>query len=192
MLVADVVKVVVVRVLRHAAVEVCPCQNIHCILLVLDGLDRDLREEVVVKHVGREVRLDRETFGEEFLVEVLAGLLTHENTAATVILRWAACATHHLKHVHHRIVDVAVLLALVGLHAHDNDHIASNRETPCSILRCDEDLNSARLEQPFDDMLILLVESFVIVANAMLERLGQALVTDMVEVRLEGFLLALP
>lgn len=74
----DIVEVVVVRVLRHPPVEVGPGQNVlqtskvserrttqleektyHRILLVLDGLYSNLRQEVVVQHVRREMALDR-------------------------------------------------------------------------------------------------------------------------------------
>ena len=73
MLMADVVQVVIVGILSHPTVEVCPRQDIlvwyvrlklgmqfrgeayHCILLVLDGLDSDFSEEVVMEHVCREV-----------------------------------------------------------------------------------------------------------------------------------------
>ena len=72
MLMADVVQVVVVGVLGHPSVEVRPGQDIlkdcqhnrrrlthdstnQSISLVLDGLDRGLSQEVVVKHVGGQV-----------------------------------------------------------------------------------------------------------------------------------------
>lgn len=71
MLVADVVRIVVVRVLGHAAVEVRPRQNIleqggsarglirrraktnHSILLVLENTDGNIGQEVVVQEMYR-------------------------------------------------------------------------------------------------------------------------------------------
>lgn len=69
---ADVVEVVVVGVFGHPAVEVRPCQDIlyspsenivaelwtenyHSILLILNGLDSDFRQEIIVQHIRREV-----------------------------------------------------------------------------------------------------------------------------------------
>ena len=139
---ADIVKVVVVRVLRHTTVEVRPRQNIlhgivsnlprlgvepetdHRVLLVFDCLDRNLREEVVVQHMCRQVRFDRKALREELLVEVLSGLLAHQDTATPVVFSGTACTTHHLEHVHDGVVDISVLLALIVLHAHDDDHVA--------------------------------------------------------------------
>ena len=141
MLMANVVKIIVVRVLCHATVEVRPRQNIlhgivsnlpllgveretdHRVLLVFDCLDRNLGEEVVVQHVCRQVRLNWQTLGEELLVEVLPGLLAHQDTATPVIFGRSACTTHHLENVHDGVVDISVLLALIVLHAHDDDHV---------------------------------------------------------------------
>ena len=82
----------------------------------------------------REMRLDWKALGEELLVEVLACLLTHEYCATLLVLQWSACAAHHLQNIHDWVVDIAVLLALIGLDAHDDDHIAGNGKRPRSIL----------------------------------------------------------
>ena len=121
-------------------------ETYHGILLVLNRLDCDLSKEVVVKHVRRQMRLDRKTLRQELLVEVLPRLLTHEHRAALFVLHWATRAAHHLQDIHDRIVDVSVLLALVELHAHDDDHVARHRQAPRGVLRSDEDLNGAMLE----------------------------------------------
>lgn len=52
--------------------------------------------------------LDWEAFAQELLVEVLASLLTHEHTPTLVVLGGATGSIHHLKHIHNRIVKVAV------------------------------------------------------------------------------------
>ena len=106
----------------------------HGILLVLDRLDRDLGEEVVVEHVCGQMRLDGQTFREELLVEVLARLLAHQHATTPLVFARATSTTHHLQHIHDRVVDVAVFLAFVELDAHDDDHVAGNRETPRSVL----------------------------------------------------------
>ena len=141
----------------------------YCILLVLDCLDGDLGQEIIVEHVRRQMRLDGQAFGQELLVEVFPRLLTHEDTATAVVLKWSARAAHHLQNVHHGVVDVAVLLALVVLHAHDDDHVAGDGKAPRCVLGSDEDLNSAMLEQPFHNALVLLVEGFVVVADPVLQ-----------------------
>lgn len=80
-----------------------------------------------MKHVSGEVRLDWQTLREELLVEVLAGLLAHEDASALLILSWSAGASHHLKDVHDGIIDVSMLFTLVELYTHDDHHVASNR-----------------------------------------------------------------
>lgn len=143
MLVTGVVEVVVVRVLEHAFVEVCPREHIldlgqktmnttmkrtyHCILLVLNCLDGNFCEEVIVQHVGSQMRLDRETFRKELLVEVLTRLLAHENTATVLVLAWSRRLAHHLQNIHDRVVNVTMLLAFVKLDTHNDYHVAGNR-----------------------------------------------------------------
>ena len=74
------------------------------------------------------------------------------------------------------------------MNAHDDDHVRGDRETPGNILGSDKDLYSPRLEKPFDDLLVLLVQSFMVVANTMLQSLHETLVSDMVQMRLEVLL----
>lgn len=104
-------------------------------MLVLDRLDGDFCKEVVMKKMGGEMRLDRQAFRKEFLVEVLPCLLAHKNAATVLVLLRATGFTHHLKDVHNRVVDIAMLLALVELHSHDNDHVTGNGKAPRSILK---------------------------------------------------------
>src|ERR1700722_896332 len=108
--------------------------NHHCILLIFDCLDGNLGQEIIVEKMRGQMGFDRQTFCEEFLVKVFPFLLTHENTATSLVFGWSACAPHHLKYIHDRIVHVSMLLALVVLHTHDNHHIARNRKTPGNIL----------------------------------------------------------
>ena len=63
-------QVVVVGVLRHAAVQEGPGEVVHSILLVLDGLGDDLGIEVVV-HTVVQVRLHRQRLIQELLEEIL-------------------------------------------------------------------------------------------------------------------------
>lgn len=63
-------QVVVVGVLRHAAVQEGPGEVVHGILLVLDGLGDDLGVEVVV-HTVVQVRLHRQRLIQELLEEIL-------------------------------------------------------------------------------------------------------------------------
>ncbi len=149
---ADIVEIVVVRVLRHPSIEVRPCQNIlrskykpyilderrsqihHGILLILDGLDGNFGQEVIMQHVGREVRLDRKAFREELLVKVLACLLAHEDAATLLVLGGTASAAHHLEDVHDRVIDVTMFLSFIELDTQDDNHIACHGKTPGSIL----------------------------------------------------------
>ena len=124
---ADIVQVVVVRVLRHTPVEVCPRQDVHCILLVLDGLDGDFGQEVIMQHMRWQVRFNRQAYRKELFIEVLAGLLAHKDTSTSFILHWATGTTHHLQNVHNGIVDVSVLLAFIVLDTHDDNHVTSYR-----------------------------------------------------------------
>ena len=149
-LVAGVVQVVVVGILQHAFVKVCPSEYIllrvirwcnslrdktyHSVLLIFNRLDGNLCEEVVMEEVRGQMGLDRQAFRQEFFIKVFPCLLTHENTATVVILSRAAGFTHHLKDIHDRVVNVAMFLAFVELYAHDNDHVAGDGKAPCGIL----------------------------------------------------------
>ena len=87
-----------------------------------------------MQHIRREVGFDRETFRQEFLVEFLPCLLTHEDTPASVIFKRSTGSAHHLKDLHNGIVDVSVLPAFVVLNAHNDDHITRDGQTPSSFL----------------------------------------------------------
>lgn len=64
-------KVVVVGVLGHAAVQECPCQVVNSILLVLHCFGDNLCIEVVMETVV-QVRLHRQRLIQELLEEVLS------------------------------------------------------------------------------------------------------------------------
>lgn len=64
-------QVVVVWVLGHTAVEECPCQVVHGVLLVLHSLGDDLSIEVVVEAVV-QVGLHWQRLVQELLEEVLS------------------------------------------------------------------------------------------------------------------------
>lgn len=106
----------------------------HGILLVFDGLDSDLSEEVIVEEMGWEVRFDGQTLRQKLLVKVLARLLAHQNASAALVFCRPTCTAHHLEYIHHGVIDISMLLALVELNAHDNDHVAGDWQTPRSIL----------------------------------------------------------
>ena len=72
MLMADIVEVVIIRVLGHPPVEVRPCQDIlqsqnqqfdkasidityHGILLILDGFDGNFSKEIIVEKMSGKV-----------------------------------------------------------------------------------------------------------------------------------------
>lgn len=63
-------QVVVVGVLGHAAVEECPRQVVHSVLLVLHSLGYNLGIEVVMEAVV-QMRLHRQRLVQELLEEVL-------------------------------------------------------------------------------------------------------------------------
>lgn len=63
-------QVVVIGVLRHAAVQEGPGEVVHSILLVLNGLGDDLGIEVVM-HTVVQVRLHRQRLIQELLEEIL-------------------------------------------------------------------------------------------------------------------------
>jgi hypothetical protein len=137
-LMTDVVEIVVVWILRHTPVKVCPRQDVHCILLVLYGLDGDFSQEVIVQHVRWQVRFNRQAFRKELLIKVLAGLLAHKDTSTSFILHWATGTTHHLQNIHDGVVDVSVFLAFIVLDTHDNDHVTGHGQAPCGILAADQ------------------------------------------------------
>ena len=74
------------------------------------------------------------TFSKELLVEVLTRLLAHEHAAAPRVFAGPAGAAHHLENVHDGVVDVSMLFALVRLNAHDDRHVARDRQAPRSVL----------------------------------------------------------
>lgn len=112
MLIADVIKIVVVGILRQASIEEGPCENIlengldknhvtidttyNRVLLVLDRLLRDLRQEEVVKKMRGQVRLDGQSLVQELAIKVFPILLAHQDASAPVIYRRAAGMPHHL------------------------------------------------------------------------------------------------
>lgn len=63
-------QVVVVGVLGHTAVEECPSQVVHSVLLVLHSLGHNLGIEVVMEAVV-QMRLHRQRLIQELLEEVL-------------------------------------------------------------------------------------------------------------------------
>lgn len=80
-----------------------------------------------MEEVGRQMRLNGEPLRQELLVEVLSCLLAHQDAPTVLVFERTARLTHHLQDVHHRVVDVPVLLALVELHTHYDYHIAGHR-----------------------------------------------------------------
>lgn len=88
-----------------------------------------------MQKMSRKVRLDRQPLRQELFVKLLSGLLAHEHTSTTIVLRWSTSTTHHLQYVHDRVVDVTMFLSFVILNTHDDDHVTRNRETPRSVLR---------------------------------------------------------
>ena len=118
-LVGGVVEVVVGGVAREAAVEVGPREEVDAVLQALDGARDDLRVDVVVELL-LQARLDREGLVEELAVERLLRLVDEDHRDALVVELRPAGAPHHLQHVGHREVDVALLLAVVELGALDD------------------------------------------------------------------------
>lgn len=78
-------------------------------------------------HIRGEMRLNRQTFRQELLVELLPRLLAHEYASAPVILKGSAGSAHHLEDFHDRIIDVSVFPSFVILDAHDYHHITGDR-----------------------------------------------------------------
>lgn len=127
-------QVVVVGVLGHTAVEECPRQIVHGVLLVLHGLGDNLSVEMVVEAVV-QVRLHWQRLVQELLEEVLSekdketifalvrsllqrykskpgtlyllGALTHDHTASLIILHGPVCLAHHLEDVIYGIVHIS-------------------------------------------------------------------------------------
>ena len=74
-----------------------------------------------------QVRFDRQTLRQELLVKVFPSLLTHQYASAVLVLQRATRLAHHLQNIHDGVVDIAMFLALVELHAHDDDHMTGHR-----------------------------------------------------------------
>jgi len=99
----------------------------HSILLVLNHLHCDLRQEIIVQQMCWKVRLDGQTLGQELLAKVLTSLLTHQDASAVLVLKRATSLAHHLQNIHYRVVDVPMFFSLIELNAHDDDHMAGHR-----------------------------------------------------------------
>lgn len=155
MLVADIVQVVVIRILCQTSVEVCPSQNVlyqgsdelkgtkitnHCILLIFNRFFCDLRKEEIMEHVSREVGLYGKTLHQEFLIKLLSGLLTHQDATSTLFHLLTRGMSDHLKHVSHGIIRVAMLASFKELNPHDDDHMCIDGQTPCGFLSNSSDL----------------------------------------------------
>lgn len=82
-------QVVVVGILGHTAVEECPGQVVHSILLVLHSLGDDLGIEVVMEAVV-QVRLHWQRLVKELLEEVLSGK-NKQKTFGLVLLLYSNC-----------------------------------------------------------------------------------------------------
>jgi len=78
-----------------------------------------------------------------------------------------------------------MFLAFVGLGNHDGGHMTGNGQGPCRILGSHENFGRIRLEQPLHNPLVLPVQRFVIVANAVFQRLHKTLVIDVVQMLLK-------
>jgi hypothetical protein len=86
----------------------------HSILLIFNGLHHNLSKEVVIK--------------------LPLGLLAHEYTSTMIIFYRSTSVTHNLEDIHDMVVNVMMFLAFIILDTHGDDHMAHNRETPCSVL----------------------------------------------------------
>ena len=85
--------------------------------------------------VGWQMRLDRQAFTQEFLVEIFPSLLAHQDASAAFVDGGTACTTHHLKQIGDRVINVTMFLPFEILNAHDDDHVGGDRQTPRSFLR---------------------------------------------------------
>lgn len=127
-----------------------------------------------------QVRLDRQAFVKELLEKVFANLLTHEHATTSRVMVWTASTAHHLQDVGERVIDISMLLACNAdlqcqkrphlytgytdleqltferLHTHNDNHVRSQWNAPCCVLRRDNDLNCARSVQVLDYLLVLL------------------------------------
>lgn len=83
-------QVVVVGILGHTAVEECPGQVVHGILLVLHSLRDDLGIEVVMEAVV-QVGLHWQRLVQELLKEVLSRKKTQKNPFGLVLLLYSNC-----------------------------------------------------------------------------------------------------
>jgi hypothetical protein len=99
----------------------------HRVLLVLDRLHRNLGQEIIMKEMRQQVRLDRQALRQELSVKVLARLLAHQHAPTPLVLPRTTRPAHHLQYVHDGVVSVSVLLALEELNTHDDDHVTCHR-----------------------------------------------------------------
>ena len=84
--------------------------------------------------VGWQVGLDRKTFIQKFLEEVLPGLLAKKKATAAFVGYLAAGVTHHLKNVCDGIVHITVLLPFEILDPHYNYHVGKHWQNPRGFL----------------------------------------------------------
>ena len=108
---------VVRGVAGEAAVKVGPGKEVDAVLVRPDGLGDDLGVEVVVQLL-LQARLDGEGLVQELAVEGLLGLVHEDHGDALLVELRPSCAPHHLEHIRHGEVDVALLLAVVELSSH--------------------------------------------------------------------------
>ena len=114
---------------REPAVEVRPREEVDGVLARRDRAADDLGVEVVVQLL-LQAALDGEGLVQELAVEGLLGLVHEDARDALVVKLRPAGAAHHLEHVGHGEIDVALGLAVVELGPLNHDQVCGEAATP--------------------------------------------------------------
>mmetsp|Transcript_86951 Transcript_86951/g.173603 ORF Transcript_86951/g.173603 Transcript_86951/m.173603 type:complete len:250 (+) Transcript_86951:1192-1941(+) len=164
-------------VAREPPIKVGPREEVNGVLLGTDSAVDDLGVEVVVQLL-LQARLDRERFVEELAVECLLGLVDEDDRDPLVVKLRPASTAHHLEHVSHREVDVALLLAIVKLCALDDDEVGGEVDAPCEGRGAHEHHDGLLHEELLDGGAIALGKPSVVDAHAEGKRVPEGRVLD--------------
>eukprot|EP01137_Pigoraptor_chileana_P014179 Opistho-2@4959 len=149
----------------------------------------------MVRKNGREARLDGERLVEELAVKVFLDIVHKHDCFPTLVVLRSPRASHHLKHIRNRKVNVALLLSVEIFRAFNYDEVCRKVHTPRQRARCDQHLDFLVDKQLLHRPPVTLVQSGVVHANAKRQRELQIAVADARENRIQlllGHLQKLP
>eukprot|EP00982_Pelagococcus_subviridis_P006987 30392-Pelagococcus_subviridis.AAC.4 len=159
-------EVVIVRVLRQAAVVERPREVVDRVLLRLDRPRHDLRGHVV-----------------KLFVVLLPRGVAQQHAHAVRVHERPRRAASHLQKIRHGVIRAPGAAGVVILRPHDDRQLTRRGETPRERRGHDQHARRARVEDAFDDVALLRGQGLVQERDAKAERVPHRGVRDSLQVR---------